>query len=424
MLEQYVHALAGTLAPSLLVVGFAALLAVGEGKNRPRSKHWRLAGLIIGIIAAVVFAMLRTTAVIDRRSTLNLPLLIVCVITDVLMLVVTVRARRTTENWQAHPVALHIANAIAALNIAAATLYALPDVILQLTRVVEPGDSPFTSEMLIRSLGFLLGIATALIAAGIVYTLRTVQIRRWFTLAMLGVVALNVVLHATELIVLLMNMMIIRVHGAPFRAVIIVHNATIPLTLAQLLVFALPILASLVLGFKASADPTYNQAQRRQISALRRHAFASAAWSVLALVAVSVALTIGVAQTRIVPTLSEPESYSLKSDTAVITFDQVADGHLHRFAYKAKDGTAMRFIVIKKNGGAYGVALDACETCGDAGYYEKNGKIICKRCDVAINLATIGFKGGCNPIPLPYTATGGQITIQTADLDALSSYFK
>ena len=87
---------------------------------------------------------------------------------------------------------------------------------------------------------------------------------------------------------------------------------------------------------------------------------------------------------------------------ATIKFSQINDGHLHRFEYKAKDGTSMRFIIIKKNGGAYGVGLDACDNCGDAGYYEKDGKIICKKCDVAINLATIGFKGGCNPIPFDY----------------------
>ena len=91
---------------------------------------------------------------------------------------------------------------------------------------------------------------------------------------------------------------------------------------------------------------------------------------------------------------------------------------------EAKDGTVMRFIIIKKNGGAYGIGLDACENCGDAGYYEKDGKIICKKCEVAINLATIGFKGGCNPIPFPYKTGHGKITIQTTDLDALSAHFQ
>ena len=142
------------------------------------------------------------------------------------------------------------------------------------------------------------------------------------------------------------------------------------------------------------------------------------------MVMVVLTMTVGVARSTEVITLSPPEKYSLSQGVATITFAQVADGHLHRFQYTAKDGTVMRFIIIKKNGGAYGVGLDACENCGDAGYYEKDGKIICKRCEVAINLATIGFKGGCNPIPVDYTTQNGKIVIQTSVLDALSSHFQ
>ena len=53
-----------------------------------------------------------------------------------------------------------------------------------------------------------------------------------------------------------------------------------------------------------------------------------------------------------------------------------------------------------------------------------HGKIMGKKCEVAINLATIGFKGGCNPIPFPYKTGHGKITIQTTDLDALSAHFR
>lgn len=101
------------------------------------------------------------------------------------------------------------------------------------------------------------------------------------------------------------------------------------------------------------------------------------------MIGITFALTYGVAQTKKVITLSPPEDYSLSDGVATIKFSQINDGHLHRFQYKAKDGTVMRFIIIKKNGGAYGVGLDACDNCGDAGYYEKDGKIICKKCDVA-----------------------------------------
>lgn len=134
-------------------------------------------------------------------------------------------------------------------------------------------------------------------------------------------------------------------------------------------------------------------------------------------------LTVGLAQAYKQPALSPPEHYSLQAQEITIAFPQVNDGHLHRFEYKAEDGTVMRFIIIKKNGGAYGIGLDACENCGPAGYFERDGKIICKRCDVAINVATIGYRGGCNPIPFDFTTSRGQIHIQTATLDALSAVF-
>ena len=61
----------------------------------------------------------------------------------------------------------------------------------------------------------------------------------------------------------------------------------------------------------------------------------------------------------------------------------------------------VRFIVVKKpKGGSYGIGLDACDICGLAGYYERNDEVVCKRCDVVMNKSTIGFKGGCNPVPL------------------------
>lgn len=281
MLGQFNQALSGTIGPCLLVMSLSVLLTVGEGRNRPASRRWR--AIAIGLAAAVVFAILRGTAILNRRSTVNLPTLILGVILDVALIAVIVRSQGIVERWRRTSASrvsadekddasvrrarlwMNVANGVAAADIAVTIFFAMPDVILQLTNFVDTGDSPFTSE---------------------------------------------------------------------------------------------------------------------------------------------------------------PEEYSLVDGVATIPFSQVEDGHLHRFAYTAADGTEMRFIIILKNGGAYGVGLDACETCGDAGYYEQDGKIICKRCDVAINPATIGFKGGCNPIPFPYQVDDGAIIIHAADLDALSAHFQ
>lgn len=481
MLLQYVTVLQGTLAPSLLVMALGALLTVGEGRDKPRSAHWRTIGLLVGLAGAIVFAALRASAVITQRTVVNFPTLIACVILDVLVFAVAIVARRIVTRWEAghdaehigngvvgavgaassaasiarrRRLALDVANGIAALAIAATTFRALPDVILRLTIFVEPGDPVFTSEMLLRALGFLLGAATAAVAALIFRALRPARLsghrgaQAAFQCAALLLIALIFVQHATDLAQILQSKRLVVFGTHAFLALVWFINHQRWMVIAQAVAFAIPALASVVIGFRsgrgtshsgspaairgrgagngsgADAKSHLNQAQERQLKAFRRRAKAAGVWSLVAVIGITVALTYGVAQTQKVVVLSPPESYSLKDGVATIPFSQVEDGHLHRFEYKAQDGTVMRFIIIKKNGGAYGIGLDACENCGDAGYYEKDGKIICKKCDVAINLATIGFKGGCNPVPLPYKTGQGSITIQSADLDALSAHFQ
>ena len=81
-------------------------------------------------------------------------------------------------------------------------------------------------------------------------------------------------------------------------------------------------------------------------------------------------------------------------------------------------------MVRKPNSVAYGVGLDACEVCGNAGYYERSGVVVCRRCDVVMNTSTIGFKGGCNPIPLKYEVDGGNLVFAMDDLIAAEKEFK
>ncbi len=107
-----------------------------------------------------------------------------------------------------------------------------------------------------------------------------------------------------------------------------------------------------------------------------------------------------------------------------VPLSEVGDGHLHRYVYKASGGEMVRFIVIQKGGSAYGVGLDACEICGPTGYYEKDGQVICKLCEVMMNKATIGMRGGCNPIPLEYKVDNGRISIAQASLEQERKRFR
>ncbi|MFU0542458.1 Fe-S-containing protein [Gardnerella pickettii] len=423
MLRLFVTVLPGLLPLALLTMGLSATLSVGEGRDKPISSRWRLFGLIFGTVAALVFAFLRASVVINQRNFVNLPALCIAVPLDIATIVCVAASGKTVAKWRKNPLPLHISNAIGALCLAFTVFYALPDVILQLTIFVDSSTPPFTSDMLLRALGFILGAAAAICISLMVRSLRATASKVAFRIAIILSIIILLIQHLTSLLQIMQGSILLYIDDFSFSILVwLINNAPL-MIIAQICVFLIPAFASIVIGFKTPVVGE-NPAQIRAKRAFKRKSRRSALAALLAAIVVILTLTAGVSLMNIKPTLTPPEPYELHDGVATINFVQISDGHLHRFQYKAKDGTVMRFIIIKKNGGAYGVGLDACENCGDAGYYEKDGKIICRKCDVAINLATIGFKGGCNPIPFPYKAGGGKITIHTADLDVLSSHFK
>ena len=123
--------------------------------------------------------------------------------------------------------------------------------------------------------------------------------------------------------------------------------------------------------------------------------------------------------------LSPIEETEFDEENVYVPFELLEDGHLHRFAYETENGVNIRFIVIKKpNSKSYGIGLDACDICGETGYYEKDGQVVCKLCDVVMNISTIGFKGGCNPIVIPYEIKNGQIIVPISGLLEYEREFK
>ena len=423
MLRLFVAVMPGLLPLALLTMGLSTSLTVGEGRDKPLSARWRLYGLSAGTVAALIFAILRASVVINQRNFINMPALCIAVPLDIAAIIVVIFSHKIIKNWRNCPLLMHISNAIGACCLAFTVFYALPDVILQLTIFVDSSTPPFTSDMLLRALGFVLGVIAAICLSLMVRSLRTTSNAICFKIAVVLSMIILLVQHITSLLQIMQGSILLYMDDFSFSVLVwLINNAPL-MIMAQISVFMIPAAASVIIGFK-TAVVGENAAQIRAKRAFKRKSRKSALAALLAAITVILTLTVGVSVMNIKPTLTPPEPYELHDGVATINYVQVSDGHLHRFQYKAKDGTVMRFIIIKKNGGAYGVGLDACENCGDAGYYEKDGKIICRKCDVAINLATIGFKGGCNPIPFPYKAGHGKITIHTADLDVLSSHFK
>ncbi|MDU5855170.1 MAG: Fe-S-containing protein, partial [Varibaculum cambriense] len=58
------------------------------------------------------------------------------------------------------------------------------------------------------------------------------------------------------------------------------------------------------------------------------------------------------------------------------------------------------------------------------GYYEDGGKVICRRCGVMMNIQTIGFPGGCNPIPIKYEVGPKELRFFADELSGHAKIFK
>lgn len=174
-------------------------------------------------------------------------------------------------------------------------------------------------------------------------------------------------------------------------------------------------------------EPYDNPAQHRKLKARNRHWRRVAAGVLVCAALCTVIMTVVKTNDTKQVELSAPESYTVDQEAGVILvpIENVSDGHLHRFEYKTEKNINVRWIVVKKPGSAsFGVGLDACEVCGNAGYFERSGQIICKRCDVVMNINTIGFKGGCNPIPMPYEVKDGNLVFKLSDIIAGEKEFR
>jgi FTR1 family protein len=127
--------------------------------------------------------------------------------------------------------------------------------------------------------------------------------------------------------------------------------------------------------------------------------------------------------------LSATTAVTLVGQQVSVPTAQVNDDKLHRYGVKVDDGKGdggmveVRFLLFKKPDGNIVSVADACQICGPVGFYIGSQGITCKMCASPLNAASMGMAGGCNPIPLKSTNSGGQVTIAAADLKTLAAVF-
>jgi high-affinity iron transporter len=126
--------------------------------------------------------------------------------------------------------------------------------------------------------------------------------------------------------------------------------------------------------------------------------------------------------------LSPTTAVTLIGSEVTLPTANINDDKLHRYGVKVEDGKGglveVRFLLFRKPDGNIVTVADACQICGPVGFYIGSEGITCKMCASPLNAASMGQRGGCNPIPLQATNTNGQITIAANDLRALATTFE
>ncbi|HMR49548.1 MAG TPA: DUF2318 domain-containing protein [Arachnia sp.] len=299
--------------------------------------------------------------------------------------------------------------------------YGIP-LYLAIDGVVPMGGTLFASDSLINLIGYVLGVVVA-VATGIVFSVSLGRMpslaRRALTTTVVGIA---VATQWPALYQLYSTARVLPKSSLNFQALLWMQRAGVTVLLALL---ALVVVAATLayLTRQRHAAPGAVAAEHRLVKAealSRRRVLGGAIALGLGL---GLTYTVGKKLAEAVPELSPIEPSTVNGAHVEVDLSLVSDGHLHRFAYPAQNGTEVRFIVIQKNPTSFGTGLDACEICGPSGYYERDGKVVCRECDVIMNTATIGFPGGCNPIPIQYELAGGKLLFQVDELEQQARVF-
>lgn len=406
-----------SLAAAGVLIGLLTACTVRKYGNRARMLM--TAAAVLGFAAAVVMAYMKNKTKFIDTGAWNLRIFALWLAAMLLFLITDLRLLRKKIPAFTDTAAPLFAAVMAFLII----FYALPDILAYPYTFVLGGESVLSTGFLYRLIGLVLGVLLAVLAGLAAWAVSMKAPEGLLGAVLKTALVVNGAQYVSKIIQTLLTRRIISGRTL-FKIVKFTSNHGSVFTFIILLLAALLPLFMFVKTAKIT-EPYENPAQLRKLKANRR---SIRRWSATVLLSFFIAvmnMTAVKAYANRPVELSPTEECEVRGDNVYVSFEQVEDGHLHRFAYTTEKGKAVRFIIIKKpNSSAYGVGLDACDICGETGYFERNGQIVCKLCDVVMNINTIGFKGGCNPKVIDYSIENGHIVIPTYTLIEHEGDFK
>ena len=437
MLQQMSEA---TLTLLLTMLALGAVIrfmpAAGRGRRGKKARSVAVwAGIGLGMVSSLALTIINVEAPKSvNRQTVGLFTLPVVILLAVLFLaLIAVRSRRVrsllpgdaddearaASSMETAVSGDALVRIVGALYIAAALFRAVPTAMNQAVMMLSGGVEIYSTPVVLALVGYVLAWVLVCFVAWVSYRLCSWNNRVWPAAFILISLLAN---HALMIVRIIKAKRWIAIPKDAWNVMSWFINHEAVFTIAA----GLALCAVVVLTWLASRSiPTVgaNPAEGRLGRARSRLYKSMAGTAALGYLCGALLITVGVAYGSQEIELSPPESFSVVDDQVSVNLADISDGHLHRFEYTTSGGVKVRFIVIQKSGSSFGVGLDACEICGPSGYYEKDGKVICKLCEVAMNIATIGFKGGCNPIPIDYKVSNGTLTVPISALEASASIF-
>jgi high-affinity iron transporter len=273
----------------------------------------------------------------------------------------------------------------------------------------------FNSEGVALWLGAVIGLALA-IGFGVLFVRGSLRVplKPFFTVtsAVLTLLAIQLLIgglhELSEAQVLPASRVEMAIVGPIVRSELLVFALTIAMVAAWLLLGAR--------GARANADDAATGPEARLArAAARSEATRRRVSGVIGLAVVGLLISAFVRESK------QPDrapATPLTPSGGEVTLDAapLADGRLH-FYETPVTGGSVRFFAVKV-GDQVQTCLDACEICGDKGYYEQGSSIVCRNCSAPIVRASLGRTGGCNPIPLAHRSLAtGAIAIGEKDLE-------
>ena len=436
MLTYLINVTDDMLALSLvigMIVAFLDTYCSGSGRITGRI------GLLAGVIAAGVRAYFTNTRRIKdgwkvgtyglgfSLGFLVLTAAAVAIFGYFLMRKKNCPKMKTAANW--------VISICFALFMGACLYCSLPNVLTYPFKFDTGGHGLISSDFFLRLGGYLLGVIICALSGIGVYKLYMCAAKKGiravpFVSMCIGVVLYGVYFFGKLMAVLTTRRIIDDVNMFSFAAQS--NNLSCWYTYG---LFILALITAVVFfaGSLTKKEPFSTKAQHRKQRALWRSGRRYSLLLILCFIAGILCSTLFVEMNKVVIREAPVEEPVIIKDSdgedkeLQVPLEMVSDGHLHRFGYKTGEGNQVRFIVVLKqeNTSNYGVGLDACEICGEAGYYENSaGQIVCKKCNVIMNRTTIGMKGGCNPIIIDYDMDENAITVPVSEMIKNQKVFK